>query len=269
MSLYGHTADIHEAITDKPGSFDRSVAAIKRMRALGLHVTLKSPLFQVNIDHIAELRDFARNLGCPILVNPKVSAKEDGTHSPLALRPTDAQLQRYYGRNHMVGFGHDLPMDASMFPDRPAETSKSCGVGSALMVNPKGEVFPCTSVPVAVGNVRTTKLKKIWEESQLLKRFQAITWSNLEPCKSCDVRRYCNRCHGEAMLEDGNLLGKSSEACRHAVFLRDSLRDKGMIGNDERGRPPPTDLARVNRFDLRSVYPAPSAGKRSSRLRIV
>jgi hypothetical protein len=55
-----------------------------------------------------------------------------------------------------------------------------------------------------------------------------------------------------AFLEDGKLEGPSTEACRHAVILRDLLREHGLAPGDDPGNhddalPPPLRRARGGR----------------------
>ena len=48
VSVYGPTAEVHDAVTDQPGSFTRTLAGIERLLAHGLHVTMKTPLLTDN-----------------------------------------------------------------------------------------------------------------------------------------------------------------------------------------------------------------------------
>lgn len=51
---------------------------------------------------------------------------------------------------------------------------------------------------------------------KLLKKIRNLRWSDLKECKMCKINQFCVRCAGAAMLEDGDMLGKSSMACRFA-----------------------------------------------------
>jgi hypothetical protein len=44
-----------------------------------------------------------------------------------------------------------------------------------------------------------------------------------------------------ALLEQGKMAGPSLEACRHAVTVRDSLRERGLIPATETALPPTWD----------------------------
>jgi hypothetical protein len=48
-----------------------------------------------------------------------------------------------------------------------------------------------------------------------------------------------------AHLEDGRIDGPSTEACRHAVLLRDLLRERGTVPADHVALPPPLEGKRM------------------------
>ncbi len=268
ISLYGHTPEIHEQVTLLPGSWERSVAAVDRLRSRGIHVVLKSPLMRVNADHVDEMIAFAAARGCEMRIDPKVTAREDGDHAPLLMRASDEQVSRYYAKYRVPAA---LRSGNRFEPSDPAASS-SCGVARAsLLINPTGLVFPCTSIPVACGDLRVQNVSDVWFRSSFLATMRGVTWDSIEPCRSCDVRRYCMRCHAQAMLEDGALLGKSSEACRHAVLLRDQLRAAGIVPESDRALPPASDASKVRTLDVVSVYgpSAPATAKRANGLKVL
>lgn len=262
MSLYGPTAEIHEKVTRKPGSFARTVAAADRLRVRGVPVHLKAPLLAVNADHVGELQDLARAHGCEVHVDPKVTSREDGDLAPISLRASDAQTMRFYDQQ-IVPSWHAVPASLA---------DSSCSAGQlSIQVNPMGLVFPCSSIPIPCGDLRRQSVAEVWRESAFLGTVRGLAWDKIEPCRSCDVRGYCSRCHAMAMLEDGDLLGKSSEACRHAVILRDRLRAAGRVPDNHRAQPPQGRRGRKGALPLESAYarPVPKGARRVAGLRVV
>ena len=111
-------------------------------------------------------------------------------------------------------------------------------------INPQGIVTACHTIPIPAGDLRKQSFREIWRTSPELARVRTLTWSRIEECNTCDVRPYCQRCHAMAHLEDGKLEGPSREACRHAVLLRDLLRDRGLVPATETALPPPLQRAK-------------------------
>jgi radical SAM protein with 4Fe4S-binding SPASM domain len=229
FSLYGPDAPTHEAVTLLPGSFERTVAAARRLRERGLKVVLKSPIMSVNVHKYEALIALTRDLGCQYTLDPKVASREDGERSPLHMRPSTEDLSAFY---------RSLPPEllppgehaGAPFDLEEQNRFGSCGIGRiSCSINPQGLVFGCVSLPVPVGDLRKQSFLEVWRGSPKLKQLRDLTWGDIEVCRSCELRPYCHRCHAMAYLEDGNLLGPSTESCRHALAVRESLRARGLL----------------------------------------
>jgi radical SAM protein with 4Fe4S-binding SPASM domain len=123
----------------------------------------------------------------------------------------------------------------------PGDTTP-CRAGQAVVaVGPRGEVWPCNSLPVECGNLRTQSFNEVVTESASLRAIRSATWNTIEECRECELRSYCSRCHAMALYEDGKMLGPSLQACRHAVLKRDLLREQGLIPQTETALPPTWD----------------------------
>jgi radical SAM protein with 4Fe4S-binding SPASM domain len=57
-----------------------------------------------------------------------------------------------------------------------------------------------------------------------LKRIRAIRRSDLSTCSTCSKLPYCGRCHAQALVEDGDILGPSTAACAYAAALEDAAK---------------------------------------------
>jgi radical SAM protein with 4Fe4S-binding SPASM domain len=77
-------------------------------------------------------------------------------------------------------------------------------------------VFPCVQLPQAAGNLRRERFADIWYHAPQLERLRAIRESHLPLCSRCEIRSYCERCPGLALMEGGGLLGAYERACELA-----------------------------------------------------
>jgi radical SAM protein with 4Fe4S-binding SPASM domain len=248
LSFYAADPAVHDAVTQMPGSWQRTLAAARRLRERGVMVTLKSPVMAANAAQIPEIAAIAKQLGTGARFDAKVTAREDGDGSPLAQRAGDDALRRYYSEESLGGiarlaeaFGPGALADG--LDDAPCRAGHDvCGI------NPQGLVSACHSIPEYAGDLRQQSFREIWRRSPQLARIRGLTWRQLDECNRCDVRSYCNRCHAMALVEDGKLDGPSREACRHAVLLRDLLIDQGALpGDTPRPLPPPLSGQARNR----------------------
>jgi radical SAM protein with 4Fe4S-binding SPASM domain len=248
MSLYsGHARD-HEAVTRSPGSWARTVAAARRLIARKVPVLLKAPVMEVNAGDVDSLGALAREVGAEWSYDPKITAMETGEAAPVALRMSAATLRTFY-RTTMADFLEQTyagPAAAGSRDQLRPLTHTPCRAGhQSLAIAPNGDVWPCNALPLPCGNLRTQSFRDVWWGSAELADVRDLRWAKLAECNVCTLRPYCQRCHGMALVEQGDLRGPSLEACRHAVTVREALRAKGLVAADDDAMPP--TWARVER----------------------
>lgn len=206
ISLYGMTESVHDQITNIPGSFNRTMDGINQLIKKGLNLTIKVPVMQQNLSEVNLVKKFAEERSLEFISNPTIVPRGDGSIDNLQYRLTNKQLQYYFEKiNHEWYF------------KQPALDKTLCGAGKGIMaISPYGEVFPCVQMPIKVGDLRKQSLREIWFNSSELKQVRSLVLSKIKGCSSCENIQYCNPCPGLALVEDGDLFGPSSEACRQA-----------------------------------------------------
>lgn len=237
LSVYSHHADVHDDVTRRRRSFRRTVRAALLLRRYGMNVILKAPLIQSSAEDYRGILDLARRLGAQGKLDPGIITRRDGDPTPAALRPS-AEALAVVLRDPEV-FGADRPLPP---PAKPEDAP--CAIGRRVArIGPEGGVYPCSTYPEPVGNVRERSFADIWwGDSPLLARLRAVRFADLDPaCSSCSHSGYCNRCLALAVIEHGDWRAPVAEACRiaHAHDLA-----AGRAG------PPPPGLARPRRRSL-------------------
>ncbi|MEZ4401533.1 MAG: radical SAM protein [Kofleriaceae bacterium] len=245
LSLYAGTKGKHEEITRMPGSWERTVAAARRLLARKMAVLLKAPVMETNVDDVAGMADLAREMGAEFTFDPKITAIETGDQAPVSLRMKAATLAKFY-RTTMADnlertFVGPESMKYSGEELRPLHHAPCRAGQQSVSIAPNGEVWPCNALPMPCGNLREQSFAEIWQGSSQLETVRGLRWATLAECNQCSLRPYCQRCHGMALVEHGEVAGPSLEACRHAVEIRDSLRDRGLIPATETRLPPTWD----------------------------
>lgn len=207
VSLYGATAATHDAVTTVAGSFERTLAGIRNLRAAGAPVVVKTLLMRHNTHEVEAICDLVAALGVRFKgFDPVVFANHNGDASPLALRVPPKEVARLLPADLVVGedpvTGDDEPM---------------CSAGHDFAaVTPHGDVYPCLSLRIPMGNVRERPFAEIWRSpasAEQMARVRAATWGSLPVCAGCEARTVCQRCPGLAHHEDGDALGPSSTHC--------------------------------------------------------
>ncbi len=210
VSVYSAAPAEHDAVTRVPGSFARTLAGIRALRARGVRVVVKSPATAMSTEGAPGVERLAREEGCEFRASASMTPMEDGALGPLAVAPSPEKL---------VATGLLRPWR----PTRDAASMRadflgvgSCGVGqSGVVVLPDGAVQPCTDTPLRVGNLREQRMADVLRSPEF-EMLRGLTWADVHGCRDCDLLPACHRCHATALHEGGDYLGPYPTACSHA-----------------------------------------------------
>jgi radical SAM protein with 4Fe4S-binding SPASM domain len=204
ISIYGPNAEVHDAVTDLPGSFARTLAGVERLRAHGLHVVLKTPLLTYNGRVAEDVHRLAQRMGAPCNFDVTITPKNDGSLSPLEL-----QLQQ----PALVKLMSEGPLAEVLNPPHVGNGPGPCNAGRSYCgISPTGDVVPCLMMPVAIGNLRQRRFADIWSGGPILDEVRGVTFESLQACRDCDVKAACTRCTGQAMLRGQGVNGCDIQA---------------------------------------------------------
>lgn len=227
ISLYGAQPQTHDRITLKPGSFELTLRACRLLIERGVRVLLKAVLMHENARQLHQMKALAKELGADFKYDITITPTDSGGLSPLAHRMTDDDLLWVF-RETIDEKAAKMWQHKLAQPMEP--NHRFCGITlSSLLIDPYGEVFPCIQTRLSAGNLRRQSVREIWRNSPLWERLGQLTLGNLPLCSACELKAYCTRCHGLAMVEDGDLLECASICKREARLRRQVLQEKGVI----------------------------------------
>lgn len=208
VSVYSTLAEEHDAVTRVPGSLQKTLSGVRRMREAGLRVILKTPMVALACQGAAGVKALAASMGCGFSAGTDLTAMEDGSLDPLAVRAGNEQLAQAGLLKGWVPGSEQ----ARLHEERLGQAA--CGVGaSGVVVLPNGDVLPCTDTPVVLGNLTTAKLNTVLNETPDAALFRGLTLGDVHGCRDCALLVGCKRCHATALHEGGDYLGPYLSAC--------------------------------------------------------
>ncbi|MEO8078359.1 MAG: radical SAM protein [Acidobacteriota bacterium] len=222
VSIYSHRAEVHDGITKVAGSLDRSIAAIRFLKAQGLRVLIANVLMRQNAGDYPGVQALAAELGAEFTLDPTITPKMDGDTGVLSLRIPTAQLLKVYTDKSLVGDASISPPKGPVDPESLDDTPCSAG-HTACYVSPYGDIYPCVQFPLPTGNLRRERFEDIWRHSKPLEEVRAIRVRDLPTCSVCSFHANCTRCPGLAYME-GNMRGPSSADCEKSMVFDDARR---------------------------------------------
>lgn len=225
ISLYGFQ-NTHDEITQVKDSFSKTIKAIKLLRDRGINVSVKTILLKQNGDQIWDLKKFVQNelkvawvgIGAATLISPC----DDGSKRPLNYRVADLQLKKYIREE----FLELKKLNEKFKLLRSKEDDFICAAGLfTCNITPFGELNPCVQIRLKENRIKNKSLLEIYRNHEGFKMIRGLRMKDVKECINCKYIKFCFRCPGIALLEEGSLTSKLPEACRQAE-LRKKVYDE-------------------------------------------
>jgi radical SAM protein with 4Fe4S-binding SPASM domain len=214
VSLHGATAHSHEALTGMPGSFDKTLNAMRLITTAGITLVMKGNLTKLNWYEAQAMIDLAGELGANMRFSPVITVKEDGETAPLGYRLDAEGLEEALTVLRSAGDGETAKPELGRGGN---STALPCNAGrAAFEIHANGDVTPCADLPIILGNIRLQKFGAIWYNNARVERLLQLGGMQAPECTDCEYISYCMRCSGSAMAESGSILLPTSDSCRFA-----------------------------------------------------
>lgn len=227
FSLYSGLAEEHEAITRVPGSFNRTLYAMMRLKCAGVMVNVKTPVMKTALGGFEKLHTLCKQLGFSHQVSFLICSTNKGCTSPTLLRIGDRETYK-----RLMRICAD---DENVSEPNPRNVDEPiCGAGGCcLSVNPYGDVFPCNGYYVKLGSVRETSVQAIWEGDKV-KELSQIKFSSLSgKCTACQYKDDCLYCPGAMLAETGDIRTPINETCLIAQAAYESRTEGRNVAAHE------------------------------------
>ncbi len=183
ISLHGARPATHDRQTRVAGSFERLMANLDEMLALGLRIKLNSTLTRWNEGELDEMTELAASLGVALQIDPEVTPRDDGDTEPLAIRASHEGLRALFAKQAAQAARAAAEGEApaatalevgregdALLPSAAAGSGeKHCGAGAAtLAIDPYGTVYPCVQWRRPIGSLHEGSIRELWSGSREL-----------------------------------------------------------------------------------------------------
>lgn len=219
ISLDGATSETHDYTRGKKGAFDEAIKGIDLLLRNKARVYVRMTLSMINYLEAFDLIDLALKKGVeavsyfrtlPVGRAKKYNISIDKRIYHLILK--ELMRQKYILKGQLDIVSSDplkVVVDSRLKTEILKKYDISESMGGCLpgiteiFINNIGNVYPCTMMPVLLGNIRKNNLKEIWNNSQFLLKIRDR--ENLKGnCKQCSLQRVCGGCRAAAFGEHGD-----------------------------------------------------------------
>ena len=191
------------------------------MKKYNIPIEIKTPTIADNYKEFIKVKEFCDANGFKFATSPCIFPKIDGDMSPLSYSLNDDQLDE-------IIVDSDLAVNYKALAKIP---EYMCGtLRHSLAISSNGDVYPCNSFYIKVGNVFESSLKNIWD-SELHSSLRNLKNSSATHCNDCELISFCERCPGTIYSETNDLYGCTSIG-RKIGTARSNHYGKVVIIND-------------------------------------
>lgn len=216
VSLYSMKPEEHDAITQLPGSWERTMDAILKCCEAGVACRIATPLLKENQDALPALRKFADEHHMHLVPAADIIAQSDHGCGNLAHACSAKELLYVLKRDYDL---FDCCYDGKI----PSGNSRVCNIGTRarLYLNAKGNYYPCDSMhEYVLGNVRENTVEEIWK-GEKLNYLRGLKNRDFGACASCEKRPWCKVCPAANFNATGDLFKHHPSTCALAEVIRE------------------------------------------------
>jgi len=170
VTLESHKPEIHDSITEAPGSWNETVEGIRNLLRTPIYTSVNMTLNRQNLKHAADTVDFFHKLGLKrfsanglIYAGKGVKVAESFAVKEKELQPILEEI-RDKARHYGIQFTWYTPTHyCELNPVTLGLGIKCCSACRiTLCIEPNGDVIPCQSFFEKIGNILTDKWNDIW-----------------------------------------------------------------------------------------------------------
>jgi radical SAM protein with 4Fe4S-binding SPASM domain len=235
----------HDKLRNLKGTFQKSVAAIEACLDLDLEVVVTTMALKDTFSEMPKRIEFLQSLGVDqVAVYDLIPIGRGKDMMEQAM----SQEQRVSLMLYLQGLQEDTEMVFTMsggqplYPEIASKIHKrqdtrakdvllkefwvhnavGCHAGTFYFsLRPNGDVYPCTFLPIKVGNVREQSLADIWYKSKTLNTLR--NRDNLKGnCGTCQYKATCGGCRGRAYACTGDYL-ETDPVCLKDLLVHEKI----------------------------------------------
>lgn len=215
ISVYSGIASVHDGITRVKGSLEKTINVIEQLVEDSINVTINCPLMNRNVQSYNTVKEIAKKYNTDVVFDVNILDSIDGDICAtrcLRLSPEqldvilqDTDISGYISKEDPVSLEGNISAASEGVP---------CEAGVSLFcVKPNGDLIPCNSMHMYLGNLKTQHFNDILETSEPLKKWRTMKQSQFIECWTHDYCAYCDFCIGINYSEHGDPFRAGENNC--------------------------------------------------------
>lgn len=241
-SVYPET---HDKLRNVPGTFKKAVSAIRACLDMDLEVVVTTMALKNTCNEMTKRIEFLENLGVDevaVYDLVPVGRGKDMMDQAMTHEQRVSLMQYLQAKQEETEMVFTMSGGEPLYPEIAMEIHKAhdskpkdlllkefwihnavgCHAGILYFsLRPNGDVYPCTFLPIAVGNIRKQSLTDIWRNSKILNTLRQRK-ALKGKCGACEYRETCGGCRGRAYACTEDYL-ESDPVCMRELMIEKKI----------------------------------------------
>lgn len=196
-SLYSMDADIHDAITQVKGSFEKTKNAILTLVENNIPLQISCPIMKQNINCYNDVVSFGAKLnvkvGSDYVIIAKYNNSTQNLDNRLSIEDISEVIKQKFINDpyYLEWIEKEIEKKKEMKPD-----DYICSVcHSSICITETGVVYPCAGWQgYVVGDLNESSLNEIWTESARIQYLRNLRRCDFSKCIRCSDKEFCTMC---------------------------------------------------------------------------
>ena len=225
-SLYSIDPEIHDKITLKKGSCEKTKSGILRLISEGIPVQISCPIMKQNKESFYDVIQWGAKNNIGVVTEPVIFAAYDHSNNNLANRLEIDEMANVIDKMLPEGYAKSMRQLAEEKENQKADYPICSICRFNICVSAEGNVFPCVGWQTnVIANLKHESIRDIWESSQKVQSLRQIKRSSFPKCIDCKDRGYCTVCMMSNSNENtnGDAFSIDEYHCRVASLIHNKV----------------------------------------------
>lgn len=231
-SLYSMDAEIHDAITQVKGSFEKTKNAVLMLLENDIPLQISCPIMKQNMHCYSDVVNWGKehniNVGSDYVIIAKYNHTIENLKNRLSLDDVRQILSNRIS-NSLLSESAEKENEEKKITELDDNVCSVCR--SSMCISENGNVYPCAGwQDYVLGNINETTLDAIWKNSEKVQYLRNLCWRDFPKCIQCEAKEFCTMCMVRNANESstGNPLEVNKYFCQIAELNKEmSLNIKG------------------------------------------
>lgn len=194
-SLYAMDENVHDTITQKHGSFRKTIRSLNKLHDRNIPLQINCPVMKHNLKSYKDVMTYAKSKNIEADFDCSLYGSYDLSKSNISCRLNSNDI------NDVISF----ELSSKENHERVLRQAQDKKVGAndpicqicknSLCFSNNGDVYPCEGwQSLKLGNIMDQSLDEIWIKSAMTNKLRELTYENFPRCNSCADKSYCNTC---------------------------------------------------------------------------